>query len=269
MSETEYKASIKMKYMEMLEKYPEVDTLEVGEFNAFTPYAFLHHNMQMWLPSQEQKEAALEQLPYLEKDSFVKLMHDERSETDYAFIRTPEYYATFNSGKIITEQQRYGLGILWTPKLGTIFQSQSRTNEAAWGTLAMDSVQVYEARDVLPELYLEEMEAGKSFKSSEISYALGKNGNKTITFNANNIKVQVSHSGFFKEILPVVVSTDDVISVNGGQIKIETKSGTFVITTSEKEGILLKEFESDLEHKTCKIVEISAKNKLSYEFVFR
>ncbi|HKJ78078.1 MAG TPA: hypothetical protein VKA10_01030, partial [Prolixibacteraceae bacterium] len=96
MSKNEYKSSIKRKYAEMLKNYPEVSPLEVGEFNAFTPYAFLHHNMKMWHPSQKQKKQAIKDLPYLKDSSFVKLMHDERSETGYAFIRTPKYYATFN-----------------------------------------------------------------------------------------------------------------------------------------------------------------------------
>ena len=30
----------------------------------------------------------------------------------------------------------------------------------------------------------------------------------------------------------------------------------------------MKDFESDLEHKKCKVIEISAKEKLNYEFVF-
>ncbi len=268
MSKGEYESSTKKKYNEMLEKYPEVNSLEVGEFNAFTPYAFLHHNMLMWLPSQEQKEEAIENLPYLKDTSFVKLMHDDRSETSYAFVRTPEYYATFSSGKIVTDQQRYGLGLIWTPQLGTIFQSQSRTNEASWGTKAIDSIQVYEASDLIPELLFQELEVNAPFRSSTLSYNLGENGKKIITFHKNKINVQVNHSGAFTEILPVLISEDDLITINGGQIKIETSKGSFLINTSEKDGIVLKDFETDLGNKLCKVIDISAKSKLSYEFVF-
>ncbi|HKK63395.1 MAG TPA: hypothetical protein VJ951_12595, partial [Bacteroidales bacterium] len=115
MSREEYETSIQKNYNEMLENYPDVEPLEAGEFNAFTPYAFLHLNMKLWHPSQKQKEEAIESLPYLKNSSFVKLMKDERSQTSYAYIRSPHYYATFNGGKIITEQQRYGLGLIWTP----------------------------------------------------------------------------------------------------------------------------------------------------------
>ncbi|HSH20791.1 MAG TPA: hypothetical protein VLA03_10075 [Draconibacterium sp.] len=268
MNKEEYESNTNKKYNEMLEKYPEVNSLEVGEFNAFTPYAFLHHNMKMWLPSKKQKEEAIENLPYLKDSSFVKLMQDERSKTSYAFIRTLKYYATFNSGKIITDQQRYGLGLIWTPQLGTIFQSQSKTNEASWGTLAKDSIQVYEANDLIPELQLQEIEAGAQFENSTVNYNLGETGKKIITFHENKIVVQVNHTGAFSEILPVLISENDLISINGGQIKIETRKGSLSIHTSEKDGIVLKDFETDLGNKECKIIEISAKNKLSYEFIF-
>lgn len=268
MSNEEFESSTKMKYNEMLEKYPKVDSLVVGDFNAFTPYAFLHHNMHIWLPSQKQKMEAIEKLPYLKNTSFVKLMHDDRSETNYAFIRTPDYYVTFNSGKIVTDQQRYGLGLIWTPQLGTIFQSQSRTNEASWGTMAMDSLRVYEASDLNPLTMLEEVEAGKPFKSSVVTYQLGNKGKKTITFDVKKIRIQINHSGFFKEIIPLVVPEEDFVTINSGQITIKTKNGSVVIYSSEKAGINLKDFETDLEHKKCKVIEISAKEKLSYEFVF-
>lgn len=269
MNKEEYESSIKKKYNEMLEKYPEVNSLEVGEFNAFTPYAFLHHDMKMWLPSQKQKDEAIERLPYLKDSSFVKLMHDERSGTSYAFVRTPKYYATFNSGKIITDQQRYGLGLIWTPQLGTIFQSQSRTNEASWGTKAMDSLQVYEASDLIQELLFQEFEVNTPFKSSIVSYNLGENGKKIVKFGKDKIQVEVNHSGAFTEILPVLISENDLITINGGEIKIETGKGSFSINTSEKDGIKIKDFETDLENKKCKVIDISAKNKLTYEFVFK
>jgi hypothetical protein len=268
MSKEEYQASIERKYNEMLNNYPDVAPLEVGEFNAFTPYAFLHHNMERWHPSQKQKEEAIESLPYFRNSGFVKLMHDERSETSYAFIRTPKYYATFNSGKIVTDQQRYGLGLIWTPRLGTIFQSQSKTDDASWGTKAMDSAQVYEANDLFPEVMLQELEVNKPFESTTVSYNLGKNGIKTITFDKGKISVKVEHSGTFNELLPLLVFDDDLISVNDNQIRIETSKGSFRINLSANKDIEIEGFETDLENKKCKVINISAKDRLSYEFIF-
>ena len=54
-----------------------------------------------------------------------------RSNTSYSFIRKSGYYAIFNSGKILSEQQRYGLGLIWNPEIGTFFQSQSSSDMAS------------------------------------------------------------------------------------------------------------------------------------------
>jgi hypothetical protein len=268
MSEEEFSSSNKKMYDQMLNTYPEVAPLDVGEFNAFTPYAFLHHNMKMWHPSQKQKQEAVEKLPYLKDSSFVKLMEDERSETAYAFIRTPKYYAIFNSGKIITKQQRYGLGLIWTPALGTIFQSQSKTDDASWGTKAKDSLQVYEASDLWAKISPQQSDTNLSFQETTISYKLAGNGQKTITFNGNNIMVEVAHAGAFTEVLPMLISDDNMISVNEREIEYRSPSGSIMIKTSRAEGIATKDFESDLAHKKCKVIEISAREKLSYQIVF-
>jgi hypothetical protein len=268
MSKEEFSNSNKRQYDQMLRTYPEVAPLDEGEFNAFTPYAFLHHNMKIWLPSQKQKEEAIEGLPYLKDSSFVKLMHDKRSETSYAFIRTPLYYITFNSGKIISDQQRYGIGLIWTPGMGTVFQSQSRTDEASWGTKAIDSLQVYEARDLIPEVMPPQLESDQPFQVITFSYNLAENGKKTVTLDKENIRVEVNHTGVFTEILPVLNSEDDVISIKGGQIQIETHVGSLLIISSEKDGITLKDFETELGNKKCKVIEISSENRLTYEFVF-
>lgn len=268
MSEQEFLSSNKRMYDQMLNTYPEVVPLDVGEFNAFTPYAFLHHNMKMWHPTQKQKEEAIESLPYLEDSSFVNIMHDERSNTTYSFIRTPEYYATFNSGKIITKQQRYGLGLIWTPAMGTVFQSQSKTDDASWGTKAKDSLQVYEASNLWAEISPRQLETKQPFQETSFSYELGENGQKTITFNENKIMVEVAHAGAFMEILPILISHDSLISVNNHEIQYHSPSGSIIIKTSGTDSIAAKDFESQLAHKKCKVIEISAREKLSYQFIF-
>ncbi len=267
MSKEAYRASIQEQYHEMRANYPDVAPLEAGEFNAFTPYAFLHHDMEIWLPTRQQKEEAIQQLPYLKDSSFMKRMRDERSNTGYAYVRTPDYYATFNSGKIITPQQRYGLGLVWTPRLGTIFQSHSGTDKAAWGTKADDADQVYEAGDLFPESMLHELEANKPFKPASIKYKLGNNGEKKVTFLQNKIRVEVNHSGPFNEILPLLISDDDQITVNDCKIMVQTQNGSFVIHSSEKENVEIKNYEADLQLKKCKVITISAIGRLMYEFV--
>lgn len=99
----------------------------------------------------------------------------------------------------------------------------------------------------------------------KLSYETGE---KTITFEKSKIRVEIAHPGTFTEILPVLISEDDVISVNNGQIHLKTAEGSVLIVSSEKDGIKVKDFESDLGNRECKVIEISAKDRLIYEFVF-
>ncbi len=183
LSQQELARSQKEKYDAMKESYPDVAPLQLGEFNAFSPYAFLHEGMEMWLPSDKQKQEAINQLPYLKKENFIHIRKDERSETNYAFIRRPAYYAIFNGGKILTGQQRYGLGLVWNPSMGTVIQSQSRSDVADYGTRAEGNEKSYEAGNIFAQIKLEgqilEPGIGKNdFSGSdlEISYDLGRTG---------------------------------------------------------------------------------------------
>jgi hypothetical protein len=153
LSKEEYDKRVEHRYNEMRESYPKVNELKTGEFWSFSPYAFLHDGLNHWLPSQNQKDEAIRNLPYLKSENFTEVRSDRRNETTYAFVRRPAYYAIFNAGKIITDQQRYGLGLIWNPITGTILQSQSKSDLAAWGTRTINSAQVYEASDVMATYY--------------------------------------------------------------------------------------------------------------------
>jgi len=276
MSVEEYELSNKKLYLEMLNKYPEVNELEVGEFNAFTPYAFLHHNMKLWHPDENQKEKAIQNLPYLKNDNFLHIRKDSRSNTTYSFIRKPAYYACFNSGKIITKQQRLGLGLIWNPKTGTVFQSQSKTDVAAYGTKAKDSIQVFEARDLMAEFKSDskkvDLQPGNTNLNSEyleIQYALGSKGKKQIKFNKDKIQIEVKYPGDFTEILPLLITPNDEIILHPNKIELNNKPGNLVISMSGNQGIQTKNFETELYDKNCKVIEISAHNRLTYEIIFK
>jgi len=259
----------------MLDKYPEVNELEVGEFNAFTPYAFLHHEMKLWHPDENMKKKAIQNLPYLKNNNFIHIRNDSRSNTTYSFVRKPDYYVCFNSGKIITNQQRLGLGLIWNPKTGTVFQSQSKTDIAAFGTKAKDSTHVFEARDVIAEFKLDNKKVdprdgnidldGENF---EIEYALGINGLKQVKFNNDKIQIDIKYPGGFIEILPLLIVPDDELIIQKNKIQLNSRNGNLVINVSENQGIHTKDFETELCDKNCKVIEIPANNRLSYEIEF-
>lgn len=259
----------------MCEKYPEVAPLVTGEFNAFSPYAFLHQGMKMWHPTDEQKKEAIAELPYFKNINFINIRHDNRSNTSYSYVRKPGYYAIFNSGKIVTEQQRFGLGLIWNQKTGTFFQSQSASNKAAFGTKAADMKNVYEASDLIPEIKLNgklfKPDTGiRNFEKNEmvVSYKLGNMGQKEIQFLNDKIKIEVKHSGNFTEIIPLLVSENEKLTVSTNQILIETPNQKIQINIVGANDIKQVIEETDLSLKKCQVIELSATNNVRYEIVF-
>jgi len=271
MSETEFRNTNHKLHQEMMEKYPEVAQLEPGEFNTFSPYAFLHHGMRMWNPIAEQKREAIENLPYLRQNNFIHVRHDDRNETSYSFIRKPGYYAIFNSGKIITKQQRYGLGLVWNPSTGTVFQSQSRTDVAAFGTKSSGMQGVYEASDLNPEFLTDGKqwipEAGKNdltCNEFEVRYELGNKGKKKLAFGEDKIIIQIEHPGNFTELVPLLTGTDDELAIADKQVKL----ANLIINITGASEIKTTLFDTDLNEKKCKVIEISASGFLKYEIYF-
>ena len=271
MSETELKNSNFNLYKEMLERYPEVVPLEPGEFNTFSPYAFLHHGMRMWNPSEEQKTKAIENLPYLRNEKFIHVRHDDRNATTYTFIRKPGYYAIFNSGKILTKQQRYGLGLVWSPSAGTVFQSQSRTDVAAFGTKSPGMQGVYEAGDLEAEFILDGKqwipEPGKNDPACsefEVQYALGEKGKKKLVFAEDKIIIKIAHPGKFTELIPLLSGPNDELTISDRQVIL----ANMIINISGASEINTTSFDTDLNGKNCKVIEINASGNLKYEIYF-
>ncbi|MGH9882852.1 MAG: hypothetical protein ACRD6N_15550, partial [Pyrinomonadaceae bacterium] len=118
--------------------------LAVGAFSAFSPYAFLHRSHTRWFPTEAQRNAALKLLPYRDR-RFIHQRMDSRERLVFTFVRQPGYYAIFNSGPHLTNQQRYGLGLIWQPEMGAFLQSQTGTSDAAWGTVLRPNQPVYES----------------------------------------------------------------------------------------------------------------------------
>jgi hypothetical protein len=227
--------------------------------------------MKMWHPTAEQKRKAIENLPYLREERFIHVRHDDRNETSYSFIRRPGYYAIFNSGRIITKQQRYGLGLVWNPVAGTVCQSQSRTDAAAFGSRSPGMEGVYEASDLYPEFLIdgkpwipEEGNRDLSGGIFEVRYPLGDKGKKKMVFGEDNIVIQVEHPGKFSELIPLLVEIDESLTIDNNQVKL----GNMIIDISGASEIKTTFFETDLHEKKCKIIEISASGNLKYEIYF-
>ena len=271
LSTQEYENEVDEKYERMAARYPVVDDLKVGEFWSFSPYAFLHSGLNRWLPTKEQKAQAVSELPYLKNENFIEVRSDRSNNTQYSFIRKPSYYAIVNTGKIITDQQRYGLGLIWSPIFGTVFQSQSRSETAAWGTRASGQSQVYEASDVITTFFAngQPWSPAPGINSVQgafsLSYPLGTIGKKSIHFTDEAIEVDLFHRGGITEVIPLLVERDHDLTINNHQIVLRSNNGNMKITIDTPAEVSLDPNVVDTRGgKPCRIVEIKSKNKLRY-----
>jgi len=153
---------------------------------------------------------------------------DDRTHFEATFVRKPTYYAAFSAGEQEREQQRFGLGLLWNPVAGTVLQSQSRSEDAAWGTVMHNRTSVpweafpIEAIYTIDGTIVEPTSGAEDLTNGilEITYPLGSEGlfsgigEKKLSFGEEVISVDVSHLGSFTEILPLVTDANSEISID-------------------------------------------------------
>ena len=144
---------------------------------------------------------------------------DDRERVVFTFVRQPGYYAIFNSGPQLTTQQRYGLGLLWHPEMGSVLQSQTGTNNAAWGTVLGQSQGVFEAATLSSEFSLDGKLLSPLPGNRDLSrgiltvkYGFTDQGEKTLTFAEDQITVDVQHSGPLREQIPLLVGENDKLA---------------------------------------------------------
>lgn len=106
----------------------------VTGFSGYTPYDFLFREFDSWYPTEEQRAEAFGQLPYIASDRFNHQRVDSVVGNEFTYVRRPYYYAAFNAGPSVRNRQRMGLGLIWHPELGLLFQSPSGAEGEAWGT---------------------------------------------------------------------------------------------------------------------------------------
>lgn len=275
LSKEKWSEALKNNYDAMRKQFPQVASLNEGEFWAFSPYAFLHDGLLQWHPSEQQKKDAIANLPYLKSNRFTQIRHDEMANTSYTFVKRPKYYAIFNSGKIVTAQERFGLGLIWNSAMGTVFQSQSKTDEAAWGTKASGKQQVFEASDIFPTILVDgktwKEESGihdLSSKSLVMKYGLGDRGEKIIRFEDDKISVEVNCPGAFTEIIPLMVSANEHLKVDQSKVQLSSDTKTMQLKMQNAISISKKKFDENLGIKSCTVLQVNAKDHLTYTFDF-
>lgn len=240
----------------------------------YSPHIFENgRNGLNWLPSKTDRDVARTKLPYLAKDRFTHFRMDDRIAVHHTFVRRPSYYAVFNAGEMIAEIQRYGLGLLWHPKMGSVLQTQSREH-GPWGTASVDG-EIYEASSFDAKIAVDSnvfdpTPGQHNLSDSEVifEYALGVVGQKTVRFDEAEIAVTVAYEGRFIEHLPLLVQAGDELTSENGQIRLQRSGSVMVISFDSRVDIDIKP--TDMAHGPFELkrVEVSAQDHVQYHIVF-
>jgi hypothetical protein len=247
MNQAEHERGLRQRRAELERNWPHVEPLKVGDFWAWSPYVFLHRDQFQWFPSAAEQAEARRRLPFQASDRFVHQLHDDRSSLTFAYVRRPSYYAAFNSGKHLTAQQRYGLGLVWTPTAGAVLQSQTGSDTAAWGTSTEGHAAVWESGDV---------NATFEDGNATVRYAVG-DGEKVVRFLEDRIEVTVRAHGHLTETLPLLGSA-------GMEVTPAASSGhaTTVRATTVAQEVMVGK-------KRLSVMRLEADEELRYTLVFK
>jgi hypothetical protein len=257
---------------ELRRQWPEVKPLETGRFEAWSPYVFLHRSHYDWRPSAPQQFDARRALPYIARDRFAHQAMDSRNPMVYTYVRRRGYYAAFNSGKHLRDQQRYGLGLLWNPYAFTLLQSQSGSDTAAWGTLAQGAKRVYEAGDLTASFAIDgkplsPAPGARDLPEGELTirYSLGDKGEKFVRFADEAIEVTVRHPGPFSEILPLLAEPGKQVIVDRAEVRIGPLKVTFGAGVAADSRLL----DDEVGPKQLTLVRLHVEGQLQYRLELR
>lgn len=240
----------------MEKDWPKVEPLVTGSFEALSPYRFLQRSHYDWHPTADEMTEARKMLRPLNEEVFVEQMEDTREPIVFTYVRRPSYYAAFAAApKVITEQQRLGLTLVWTPVNGVLLQSQTNATETAWGTVVTGTLPVEAAG----------FDADYDKHFSVVNYPLPGGGHKQLIFATDRIHVTVERDGAILERVPAfdsatVFSTAEY-SAQPAPVEI---SGPRPAACTDP-NVPCAEAVGPVPGKTLFVVELRATGKLEYE----
>jgi hypothetical protein len=256
--------------------WPRVDSLPVGTFRAFSPYAFLHRSHVRWYPTDAQWTAARTAMRPQQEQRFTHQRVDSHKPMAFTFVRRSAYYAAFTTGEIATAQQRFGLGLLWTPGGGTFFQSQTAGIATAWGTRPADTTMVYEAATIPATFSIGSRAVRSSIGARDlpvddvsIEYALRSAGTKRVVFDDAGVHVAVTHRGHFVEQLPVLVLPTDSLWSSPGQFTLIRGSTRLLVHWTSSASAVVTRTNERVGDRTVVAVAIPGVDSMRYDVRFK
>jgi hypothetical protein len=261
---------------ELQRQWPTVAPLQVGSFRAFSPYTFLHRQHVRWYPSEQQWKAARDAMRPQAEQRFTHQRTDTRKPIVFSYVRRPWYYAAFTSGEVVTAQQRYGLGLFWSPVAGSVIQSQTAGTSTAWGTRRLDTTLVYEAASFAATTRA----GGKQVMDApgnrdlppgdlRVEYPLGSRGRKTVAFDDGGVHVSVVHEGAFVEQLPFILFATDSLSSTPGLLELRRGNALVVLRWAPATTAIVERTEERSGERRVVAVGIPATGKLTYDLQAR
>jgi autotransporter-associated beta strand protein len=205
---------------------------------------------EAWHPTASQRTEAINSLPYLASERFNRVLHNGtgNKELTVAAARRSSYYGLFNTGRARDNRVKFGLGLLWNPVYGTALQAVAGgfTNSLAtsWGTGRTNMTRVYEQRGSGQTLG-----AVLRLNGSTLSMSNGTNnvadgvlaatynlvdgpstkGSKTVTFEEDRIRVDVTHPNAFTERLPLIAPSSATRTTSASQLTFTHTNGSRLI----------------------------------------
>ena len=260
----------------LVKNWPRVDSMPVGTFRAYSPYAFLHRSHTQWFPTEAQWRAARADMRPVREQRFTHQRVDTRKPMAFTYVRRPAYYAAFATGDVVTAQQRFGLGMLWTPSGGTFLQSQSNGTLSSWGTRASDTSVVYEAafipatfdvnaKRVSEQTGAHDLPAG----NLKIQYTLGKSGSKTVEFDDAGVHVNVEHRNAFVEQLPLLIHDTDPVVATPGRVTLHRNHTQLVIRWNSRASATVTRTDERVGDRRVTVISIPATGALRYDLQFK
>ncbi len=249
--------------------WPSIDSLPIGEFHAYSPYAFLYRQHERHYPTATERSTALQNLP-IHRAPFIHQRYDRRNGTIYTFIKASSYYAIFNSGKKVRNQQRLGLGLLGSTQKGALLQTQTGENANAWGSRLHPDSLPFEGGDLPVEFHLDGRKITPQPGNHDLPdglfslrYSLGGLGTKELVFLPDRIQVKVRADRPIIDHLPLL-STSHKYEQTKQKVELP---GVTVLIPNQRSELNISEGEKLLATKSLLVVQVSGSNQLDYEIL--
>jgi autotransporter-associated beta strand protein len=238
---TEFAANLVTRRSQVQAQFGNWGALSVpSAFSYNTGFVFdAYTALNTWQPTPARRTGAFNQLPYFASERFNRVFHDPTALT-VATARRPSYYGIFNSGVLRVSGQNFGLGLLWNDRFGTALQSVSAT-PWAWGTSRTGGDgSVYENSALTVTRTLN----GSAFSPATgittladgtfaQQYPLGSFGNKTVSFTNDRVDVNLTHTGAFTELLPIVHPPNATLTQTSNSLTVrQTNGSTFTVSVT-------------------------------------